>query len=72
MEFEAQGLPTVVMTTEKFAELTNKVASAYGLADVRVSVVPHPLGGTPEAAIRNWADGAVDRIVGLYCGQRGA
>ena len=72
MEFEAQGLPTVVVTTEKFAALTSKVANAYGLAKTRVSVVPHPLGGTPEAAIRDWADGAVDRIVGLYCGRKGA
>jgi len=62
-------LPTVVVTTEKFAALTSKVASAYGLAEARISVVPHPLGGTPEAAIRDWADRAVDRIVGVYCGR---
>jgi len=61
-------VPAVVLTTEKFAALTERVATSYGLADLRVAVVPHPLGGTAADSIRSWADSAVDDVVGLCCG----
>ncbi|MFN8028455.1 MAG: hypothetical protein U0W40_19485 [Acidimicrobiia bacterium] len=53
----------MVFTTTKFATLTDRVAGSYGLPDLRVVVVEHPLGGTDEATILAWADAAVDEVV---------
>jgi hypothetical protein len=58
----------VVVTTTKFVGLTDRVALNFGLPDCRIVVVDHPLGGTDEETIVSWADGAVDRIVGLFTG----
>jgi hypothetical protein len=57
------GVPTVVFTTTKFELLTNKVAANFGLADARVVVVDHPLGGTDEETICRWADAAADAVI---------
>jgi hypothetical protein len=35
------------------------------MPDVRTVVVDHPLGGTDEATIVAWADGAVERVIAL-------
>ena len=48
----------MVVTTTKFVTLTDRVASNFGLPDVRVVVVDHPLGGTDEETIVRWADAA--------------
>jgi len=56
------------VTTTKFAALTDRVASNFGLPDCRVVIVDHPLGGTDTATITAWADAAVDRIIGLFTG----
>ncbi len=53
----------MIFTTTKFALLTAKVAASFGLPDARVVVVEHPLGGTDEATIDQWADGAVDAVI---------
>jgi hypothetical protein len=53
----------VVFTTTKFEALTRRVATSYGMADARIVVVDHPLGGTDEATILAWADAAVDAVV---------
>jgi hypothetical protein len=55
----------VVFTTTKFLALTDRVAANFGLPDSRIVVVDHPLGGTDEATILQWADAAVERIVSL-------
>jgi hypothetical protein len=56
------------VTTTNFATLTDRVATNFGLPDCRVVVVEHPLGGTDEATILDWADAAVERILGLFTG----
>jgi len=53
----------VVFTTTKFAVLTEKVATSFGLPEARVVVVEHPLGGTDAATILAWADAAVDDVI---------
>jgi hypothetical protein len=59
----------VVVTTTKFVTLTDRVASNFGMPDVRVVVVDHPLGGTDEATVAGWADAAVERAVALFTGK---
>jgi len=57
-----------VVTTTRFADLTNRVAANFGAPDCRVVVVDHPLGGTDDGTILGWADAAVERIVALFTG----
>ena len=57
-----------MFATERFADLTRRVATSFSLPDVRAVVVPHPLGGTDEPTITSWADAAVERVVGLLQG----
>jgi hypothetical protein len=65
---EQRGRPTVVVTTTRFLDLTNRVAANFGMPDARVVVVDHPLGGTDEATIVAWAEAAVERAVALFTG----
>jgi len=52
-----------VFTPEPFAGLTPPAPDRPGLPEARIVVVPHPLGGTDEAAVVGWAEAAVDRLV---------
>jgi hypothetical protein len=60
---EELGTPTVVVTTTQFVGLTTRVAASFGLAECRVVVVEHPLGGTDAQTILARADGLVEAIV---------
>jgi hypothetical protein len=57
-----------VVTTTKFAALTERVAANFGMPDVRTVIVDHPLGGTDEDTIVTWADSAVERVIALLTG----
>jgi hypothetical protein len=41
----------VLVVTEAFESLAKLVAKQQGLADIRMIVVPHPLGGLPEPEV---------------------
>jgi hypothetical protein len=69
VQLEQQGRPTIVVTTTRFVDLTERVAANFGLPDARVVVVDHPLGGTGADTILEWADGAVERAVALFTGK---
>ncbi len=58
----------MVFTTTKFEQLTRAVAGSYGMPDLRIVTVPHPLGGTDEDTILRWADAAVDDVIALFSG----
>ena len=58
-----------MVTTTKFVALTDRVASNFGMPDVRVVVLDHPLGGTDEDTVVRWADAAVERAVALFTGK---
>jgi len=53
----------VVLATAPFAQLATASARNLGLPDARIVAVPHPLGGTDEAIVSEWAEAAVDEIV---------
>ena len=46
-----------------FADLTDRVASTYGMPDCRRVVLGHPLGGNDEETLLAWADASVERII---------
>ena len=56
----------MLVTTTRFRELTDQVAGSLGCPDLRILEVAHPLGGTPEHTILQWADGAVEAALALY------
>jgi len=63
----------VVVATASFAGLAREEAARQGLAEARIAVVPHPIGGVREAELLARADAAVDEIAALLCGRdRGA
>lgn len=56
----------MLVATTKFRMLTNQVAASLDAHDLRVLEVPHPLGGTDEATILEWADAAIDATIALF------
>ena len=56
----------MVVATESFAGLAREEALAQGLADARIAVVPHPLGGVRAGELRRRADVVVDEIIALF------
>ena len=58
----------MVVTTRHFAGLAREEAGAQGLADARIAVVPHPIGGIARTLLLERADAALDEIVALFCG----
>jgi hypothetical protein len=65
IELERAGTPAVVVTTTMFEPIAITLSAAQGLPDTRRLVLPHPIGGTDETTLHQWADAAVDRLVSL-------
>ena len=57
-----------MVATEEFAALARGEAAAQGMAEARIAVVPHPIGGVGDEVLRARADAAVDEIVALFGG----
>ena len=68
MQLETFGIPTVVVTTREFRSLTEQVAASLGHPDLRILEVGHPLGGTKEETILQWADDGVEATIQLLTG----
>ena len=62
---ENAGVSAVVVTTTKFDPVATTLSANFGLADTRRLVLPHPLGGTDEATLYEWADAATDQLIAL-------
>jgi len=74
IELERAGKPAVVVTTTKFEPIAVTLSASLGLPDTRRLVLPHPIGGTDEATLHEWADAAADTLIQLFTtgGQRGS
>lgn len=66
---EQAGKPAVVVTTTRFEPIAATMSASMGLPGTRRLVLPHPIGGTDEATLNEWADAAADRLIGLFTGQ---
>lgn len=63
-------MPSLIVTTTSFNGLAKMEATAFGLPDVQICAVPHPLGaGLPEDQVRLKAENAVEQIVKLITAQ---
>lgn len=65
---ERAGKPTVVTTTTQFQPVAKTLSSSFGAPETRLLVLPHPIGGTDEATLRQWAEAATDRLIALFTG----
>jgi hypothetical protein len=71
IELEKAGRPAVVVTTTEFRPIAETMAEHFGLPDLRIVVLPHPIGGTDPDTLSRWADDAVDTVLAL-CTRRAA
>lgn len=70
MDLEKHGVASLIVTTTSFNGLAKMEATAFGLPDVQILAVPHPLGaGLPMDKVRLKAENAVDALVKLMTGQ---
>ena len=61
----------MVVTTTRFEPVAATLSANFGMPDTRRLVLPHPLGGTDEATLHEWADAATDRLIGLLTTEDG-
>jgi hypothetical protein len=71
IELEKAGRPAVVVTTTEFRPIAETMAEHFGLPELRIVVLPHPIGGTDPETLSTWADDAVDTALAL-CTRRAA
>ena len=60
------GRPTVVLATDKFADLARRSAVQSGLPDARIATVAHPIGGVADHELARRAEQAVDEIMSRW------
>ena len=63
---EKAGKPAVVVTTTKFEPVAKTLSASFGLPETRLLVLNHPIGGTDEPTLHDWADAAADRLISLF------
>ncbi len=61
--FEIQGLPSVFIASDAFADAAEVQARALGLPEVKRVFVPHPIQDATDGEMVDKADDAVDEIV---------
>jgi hypothetical protein len=60
---EQKGIPSVVMGTFEFEQLAKLEARNRGMADLRLALIPHPLGGIREDEVLKKAEQVIDVVV---------
>jgi hypothetical protein len=66
VELEKRGTPAIVLATSDFERLSRYQAKAMGLPELRLVVVPAPLGGIPDEAALNKVPEALKTIASLF------
>jgi hypothetical protein len=68
---EKRGKPAIVISTEAFLPLARAEAAAYGVPDLRIVSIPHPLAGVSDAELEGRAARAAAGIKALLLGAGG-
>jgi hypothetical protein len=66
IELEKAGRPAIVVTTTEFRPIAETMAEQFGLPELRIVVLPHPIGGTDPDTLTKWAGDAVDAVLALF------
>jgi hypothetical protein len=68
VELERAGIPTVLLTTTRFAPIASTLAGDSGLPDIRALVLDHPIGGIDTPTLERRADAAAGTAAALLTG----
>jgi hypothetical protein len=68
---ERAGIPTVLLTTTRFAPIAATLAADSGLAEIRALVLEHPIGGVDVTTLEARAEAAAGTAAGLLTGAGG-
>jgi hypothetical protein len=61
--FEIQGIPSVTIASEEFAEAADTQAKALGLKDARCVFVTHPIQDATDEQMREKAQDVIDQVI---------
>ena len=64
-ELRKQGLTTAVICSDPFIKLGQTQARVFGVPDLPLVVIPHPLGGLGIEGVRQRAEIAIPQILKL-------
>jgi len=69
-ELARRGIPAIVVCSAPFAHLAKTQARIFGVPDLPMVVIPHPLGGLSSEEIQGRAHHALPQIMELVEGLR--
>ena len=64
-EVRRRGPMTAVVCSEAFLKLAQNQARVFGVADLPLIVIPHPLGGIAMPEVRSRAERALPQLLDL-------
>ena len=64
-ELRKRGLVTAVICSDPFLKLGTTQAKVFGVPDLPLVMIPHPLGGLTLDEVRGRADVAIPQVVSL-------
>ena len=64
-ELRKRGLATAVIVSEPFLKLGKTQAGVFGVPDLPVLVIPHPLGGISLEQVEGRAQNAIPQVLEL-------
>lgn len=64
-ELRKRGLVTAVICSRPFLKLGQNQARVFGVPELPLVVIPHPLGGIGLEQVRQRADAAVPKLLAL-------
>ena len=62
-ELRKRGLTTAVVVTEPFLKLGKTQARVFGVPDLPLLLIPHPLGGLDLEGVKGRAGHAIPKVV---------
>jgi len=65
-ELRKRGLVTAVICSGPFLKLGQAQARVFGVPDLPLIVIPHPLGGLAIGDVRGRADVAIPKVIELF------
>ncbi len=63
MTLEKRGIPTATVITRVFERKSRQEAGAFGITDLPLIVLPHPVGQMPREKLRTLADQVYPQVV---------
>ena len=64
-ELRKRGLVTALICSDHFQKLATTQARVFGVPDLPLVIIPHPLGGLSLAEVKQRADMAIPQVVNL-------